>query len=92
MVKNLPANVGDTTSVPDPGNSWGEGIGNLLQYSCLGNPMDREAWEAIVYGVIKSRTSLGGSLTNYIIHSRIASKSNINHCVCDCYGSYILVV
>ena len=92
MVKNLPANVGDTSSDPDSGNFWGEGNGNLLQYSCLGNPMDREAWVAIVYRVIKNRTSLGDSLTNYIIHSRIASKSDINHCVCDCYGSYILVV
>ena len=92
VVKNLPANAGDTSSVPDPGNSWGEGNGNLLQYSCLGNPMDREAWVAIVYGVIKSQTSLGDSLTNYIIHSRIPSKSNLNHCVCDCYGPYILAV
>ena len=92
MVKNLPVNAGDTSSVPDPGTSWGEGNGNLLQYSCLGNPMDREIWAVLVYGVIKSGTSLSDSLTSYIIHSRIASKSNINHSICDCYGSYILVV
>ena len=35
---------GDVGSIPGPGRSLGEGNGNLLQYSCLGNPMDREAW------------------------------------------------
>ena len=74
MVKNLPVNAGDTSSVPDPGTSWGEGNGNLLQYSCLGNPMDRETWAVLVYVVIKSGTSLSDSLTSYIIHSRIANN------------------
>ena len=36
----------------------GEGNGNLLQYYCLENPMDRGAWQAAVYGVAKSRTRL----------------------------------
>ena len=44
LVKNLPANAGDTRSVPDPGRFSGEGNGNPLQHSCLGNPMDRGAW------------------------------------------------
>ena len=44
VVKNPPANAGDIGSVPDPGRSSGEGNGNPLQYSCLGNPMDRGAW------------------------------------------------
>ena len=35
---------------------WGEGNGNLLQYSCLGNPMDRGGWQAIVHRVAKSST------------------------------------
>ena len=74
VVKNLPVNAGDTSSVPDPGTSWGEGNGNLLQYSCLGNPMDRETWAVLVYVVIKSGTSLSDSLTSYIIHSRIANN------------------
>ena len=39
MVKHLPANAGDTGSIPGPGRSTGEGNGYLLQYSCLGNPM-----------------------------------------------------
>ena len=61
VVKNLPANAGDTgvsDSAPGLGRSPGEGNGNPLQYSCLENPMDREAGCAIVHGVIKSRTQL----------------------------------
>ena len=49
MVKNLPVNVEDTGS----GRAPGEGNGNPLQYSCLGNVMDRGAWCATVYGVTK---------------------------------------
>ena len=51
--KNLPANAGDGGSIPGSGRSPGEGNGNLLQYSCLENPMDRGAWRAIVHGVAK---------------------------------------
>ena len=43
MVKNLPANSGDVGWIPGWGRSPGEGNGNPLQYSCLGNPMDRGA-------------------------------------------------
>ena len=59
MVKNLPANVGDvrdTGSVPEMGTAPGEGHGNSLQYSFLGNPMDRGAWRATDYRVAKSQT------------------------------------
>ena len=55
VVKNPPANTGDMSLIANLGVTPGEGNGNLLQYSCLGNPMDREAWQATVYGVIKSR-------------------------------------
>ena len=51
VVKNPPANAGDirdTGSVPGLGRSPGEGHGNPLQYSCLENLMDREAWQAPV--------------------------------------------
>ena len=51
--KNLPANAwdpGDLGSIPGLGRSPGEGNGNLLQYSCLGNPMDRGAWWATICG------------------------------------------
>ena len=51
--KNLPANAGDIGLIPGSGRSPGEGSGNPLQYSCLGNPMDREAWWAIIHGVAK---------------------------------------
>ena len=51
MVKNLPANAGDMGSNPGLGRSPEEGNGNPLQYSCLGNPVDRGAWQAMVHGV-----------------------------------------
>ena len=58
MVKNLPANAGDLGSIPGSGRSPGGGHGNPLQYSGLGNPMDRGAWWATVHGVAKSWTRL----------------------------------
>ena len=51
VVKNLTANAGDTGLILGKGRSPGEGNGYPLQYSCLGNPMDRGAWWAIVHGV-----------------------------------------
>ena len=59
MVKNLPANAGDTgdsSSVPGLERSPGGGNGSPLQYSCLENPVDRGAWWATVCVVTKSRT------------------------------------
>ena len=50
VVKNLPANAGDSGSILGPGRSPGEGNGKPLQYSCLGNPMDRGAWCATSMG------------------------------------------
>ena len=55
VVKNLAANarlagdIGDSVSIPGLGRSLGGGNGNQLQYSCLGNPMDRGAWQATVH-------------------------------------------
>ena len=57
MVKNPPANAGDVGSIPGSGISPGEGYGNPLQYSCLGNPMDRGAWRATDLGVAESDTT-----------------------------------
>ena len=46
----------DVGSIPGSGRSPGEGNGNPLQYSCLGNSMDRGAWQATVHGITKSQT------------------------------------
>jgi len=53
VVKNLPANAGDTGSIPELERSPGEGNGKPLQYFHLGNPTDRGAWWATVHGVAK---------------------------------------
>ena len=53
MLKNPPANSGDAGSIPGSASSPGEGNGNKLQYSCLGNPRDRGAWQAIVLAVTR---------------------------------------
>ena len=49
VVKNPPANTGDSGSIPGSGRSPGGGNGNPLQYSCLENPTDRRAWWATVH-------------------------------------------
>ena len=56
VVKNPLANAGDVGSIPDLGRSLGEGNGDPLEYSCLGNPMGRGAWWAAVHGVAKEST------------------------------------
>ena len=53
VVKNPPTNAEDAGSIPGLGRSPGEGKGNPLQYSCLGNPMDRGPWLATVHGVVE---------------------------------------
>ena len=53
VVKTPPANAGDTGSIPGLGRASGEGNDNPLQYSCLGNPMYRGAWQDTVHGVTK---------------------------------------
>ena len=61
VVKNLLPNAGDRRDsglIPGSGRCPGGGHGNPLQYSCLENPMDRGAWQAVVHRVIRSRTRL----------------------------------
>ena len=61
VVKNLPASAGDMRdmgSIPGLGRSLGEGHSNPLQYSCLENPMDREAWRAAIHEDTKRQTQL----------------------------------
>ena len=57
VVKNLPANAGDTGDlILGSGRSPGGGNGSQLQYSCQKNPTDRAAWQATVHGVTKNLT------------------------------------
>ena len=61
MLRNPPANVGgarDVSSTPGSGRSPGAGHNNLLQYSCMENPMDRGAWWATVHRFAKNPTLL----------------------------------
>ena len=65
-ISSFPANSGDVRdarSIPGLGRSPGGGHGNLLQYSCLENPMDTGAWWATVHGIAKSQTQLSNLLT-----------------------------
>ena len=61
--KNPPANIGDVGWIPGSGRSPGEGNGNLLQNSCLRNPMERGAWQATVHGVAKETDTLATKTT-----------------------------
>ena len=70
VVKNSLANAGDTTSIPGLGRSPEEGNGNPLQYSCLGNPMNRGTWRATVHGVTKESDT-----TKRLQHAAAAAKS-----------------
>ena len=80
-VKNLSASAGDVGSTPGLGRSPGEGNGNPLQYSCLGNPMDRGAWWATVHGVTESDTT-DSQLTEHAgkveLHFRQKTSSFMN--------------
>ena len=64
MVKNPSSNAGDAGLIPGLGRSPGEGNGNPLQYSCLGEPMDRGAWRATARGVAKSQMQLSMHVCN----------------------------
>ena len=57
-------NAGDPVSIPRSGRSPGEGNGNPFQYSCLGNPVDRRAWQATVHGDHKE-----SDMTERLTHS-----------------------
>ena len=61
VLKNMPANAGDTkdvSSIPGSERSPRGGHVNPLQYSCLENPMDRGAWRAVLHRVVKTQTQL----------------------------------
>jgi len=60
--KESTCNAGDPSSIPGLERSPGEGNGNPLQYSCLENPMDREAWQTTLHGVTRVRHDLATKL------------------------------
>ena len=51
--KESACNAGDVGSISRSGRTLGEGNGNALQYACMGNPLDREAWQDTVHGTAK---------------------------------------
>ena len=69
MIKNLATSEGDIDagSITGSGRFLGGGNTNLLQYSCLENPMDRGAWQAMVHRVANSRTELKGLIMHSIV-------------------------
>ena len=67
-VKVSACNAGDLGLIPGSERSPGEGNGNLLQYSCLENPMDGGAWRAIVHRVTKSRTRLSDFTLTFFLY------------------------
>ena len=66
VVKNLPAKAGAMRSIPRLGRTPGEKNGNPLQYTCLGNVMDRGACQATVHGVAKNQTQPSKQATTTI--------------------------
>ena len=78
--KNPSANAGnirDVGSIPGLGRSPGGGHGNTLQYSCLENPMDRGAWQAVVHRVTKSRTRLS-TYTHIHTHTHTHTHTHVH--------------
>ena len=73
MVKESACSAGDPGSIPGSGRSPGGGHGNLLQDSCLENPMDRGAWQATVHGLAKSPTRLSDWHYYYYFSSVVLS-------------------
>ena len=80
VVKNLPANPGDVSLIPGSGRSPGEDNVNPVQYSCLGNLMDRGAWWAIVHGVTRQLDTAWWLNNN--IHSTNISAPNMSWALC----------
>ena len=68
VVKSSPANAGHAGLIPRLGRSTGEGNDNPLWYSCLGNPTERGAWWATVYGVAQSWTQLSTRHKTYCLY------------------------
>ena len=85
MVKTLPTNAGDVGFIPGSGRPPGEGNDKPLQYSCLGNPVDRGVWWATVRGVAKE-LEVTEPLSNKI--KQVSSASNRSLIPCGNPRSY----
>ena len=72
-VKNLPANAGDVGLIPGLERYPGEGNGSPFQYSCLGNPMNRGTWRAVIHGVAKE-----WDMTSQLNNSNLISYHLLN--------------
>ena len=72
VAKNLPDNAGDAGLISGSKRSPGEENGNPLQYSCLGNPADRGAWQSTVYEVAEESKQ-----QNYLIYSKLNLRPTI---------------
>ena len=80
VVKNLPADAGDTrdaSSILGSGRCPGVGNGNPLQYSYLGNPMDRKAWRITVHGVKKELDTTEWLYTHTHTHTHTTPHTNV---------------
>jgi len=88
VVKNLPAYAGDAGSIPGLGRSPEEGNGDPLQYSCLGNPMDRGAWRAKSTGSHKSWTQLKWLSSNNTLAVLLNSLFSSNNFLFRYHGFY----
>ena len=75
-VKNPPTNAGDAGSIPGSGRLPGTRNGNPLQYSRLGNSLDRGAWWTTVHGVVKCWTQLSKTTTSGSLELRQTSRNN----------------
>ena len=73
-------NAEDTGWISESGRSPGEGNGNPLQYSCLGNPIDREDWQAIVHGITQNQTQL----SDYTKHQGKLLEGYMGNLYCFC--------
>ena len=90
--KESTCSIGDLNSIPGLGRSPGEGNGNPLQCSCLENPMDRGAWQAIVHCVAKSWTRLKDKYTHTQLNLslwvkapvmwKLSETTCIGECIC----------
>ena len=67
-----------------PSGPAGEGNGTTLQYSCLENPMDGEAWKAAVHGIAESRTRLSDFTYNFHFPLSRIVEGNGNPLQCSC--------